>query len=37
MHKSNPIASLSPAAIDKTHWSQHLVILGIILFAVALA
>jgi hypothetical protein len=37
MHKSDSIASLAPAAIDKTHWSQRLVILGIILFAIALA
>ena len=29
MQKSNPI--------EKTHWSQPLVIMGIILFAVALA
>lgn len=37
MHKSDSIASLAPAAIDKTHWSQPLVILGIILFAVTIA
>jgi Peptidase family M28 len=37
MHKPNPIASLSPTAINKIHWSQRLVILGIILFAVVIA
>jgi Peptidase family M28 len=37
MHKSDSIASPAPAAIDKTHWSQRLVILGIILFAIAIA